>query len=69
MGLGKAVGFLETRNLMMLRLGWDRRVATLAARLLLGIDTWDSIASTPSFRGKPLLNSTEAATIKKELES
>ena len=47
--------FLEVRNMLMTELGWDRRVATLAARLVLGADTWESIESTPSFSGEPLL--------------
>jgi hypothetical protein len=47
--------------------GWDRRVATLAARLILGIDTWDSIASTPSFYGNPLLSINEAQMIRDKI--
>ena len=35
--------FLKLRNLLMDAMGWDRRVATLAARLYLGADTPESI--------------------------
>jgi hypothetical protein len=56
--------FLETRNLMMTQLGWNRRVATLAARLVLGVDTWDGIAACDSFHGYPLLSLTEAKMIR-----
>ncbi len=59
--------FLETRDLMMGQLGWNRRVATLAARLLLSIDTWDDIAACPSFDGSPLLSVREAITIRNTL--
>jgi hypothetical protein len=59
--------FLDTRNTLMEGCGWDRRVATLAARLILGVDTWDSIASTPSFRGTPLLSIREAQMIRDEI--
>lgn len=56
--------FLETRNLMMKQLGWNRRVATLAARLLLGVDTWESIASCTTFRDTYLLTIKEARMIR-----
>lgn len=64
MGTGKTMRFLETRNLMMKQLGWNRRIATLATRLLLGADTWESIASTPNFGGQPLLTIKEAKMIR-----
>jgi len=56
--------FLELRNMLMEQLKWDRRVATLAARLILGVDTWESIASTPNFTGRPLLSLYEAKMIR-----
>jgi hypothetical protein len=59
-----SVSFLRIRDRLMIQLGWDRRVATLAARLALGSDTWESIASTPSFLGKPLLSQAEVTHIK-----
>lgn len=57
--------FLETRNIFMEELGWSRRIATLAARIVMGVDTSESIASTPSFRGKPLLTHSEYVMIAK----
>lgn len=39
------MGFLEMRNLLMDQHGWCRRVATLAARLYLFVDTFKSIKS------------------------
>ena len=59
--------FLETRDTMIKQLGWNRRVATLAARLLLGIDTWEGIAACLSFGGTPLLTASEAITIRDTL--
>lgn len=56
--------FLDTRNLMMEQLGWDRQVATLATRLSMGVDTWKSIAACPSFWGNPLLTVNEAKMIR-----
>jgi hypothetical protein len=58
--------FLETRNMVMSQLGWDRRVATLAVRLMMGIDTWDGIAACLSFHGTPLLSLTEAKMIRNQ---
>lgn len=49
------MGFLATRNLLMEELGWNRRVATLATRLAMGIDTWDGIDTCYGFDGEPLL--------------
>lgn len=40
------VGFLELRNLLMDQHGWDRRVATIAARIYLGVDTPEILATT-----------------------
>lgn len=52
---------------MMEQLGWNRRVATLAARLLLGVDTWEGIAACPGFTGSPLLTAKEAMMIRSTL--
>jgi hypothetical protein len=60
------MSFTKTRNLLMLHLGWNRRVATLAARLLLGVDTWEGIGACRSFRGRPLLSVDEAKMIRDE---
>ena len=57
-------GFLEARILVMAQLGYNRRVATLALRLMRGVDTWDEIAACPSFHGNPLLSLTEARMIR-----
>lgn len=45
--------------------GCDRRLATLYARLLLGVDTFESIDATPSFGGTPLLSDQEKAVYRK----
>jgi hypothetical protein len=58
------LGFLETRNMVMTQLGWNRRVATLAVRLMMGIDTWNGIATCGSFTGHPLLSLAEAKMIR-----
>ena len=55
--------FLEIRNTAMSQLGWNRRVATLAARLLLQVDTWEGVAACRTFRDQPLLSSAEAQMI------
>lgn len=60
--------FTETRNTLM-QVGWNRRVATLAARLILGVDTWESIASTPGFHGTPLLSKDEIDMIRDQWRS
>lgn len=60
----ETMSFLETRNMIMTQLGWNRRVATLATRLMMGTDTWDGIAACPSFHGNPLLSLTEAKMIR-----
>jgi hypothetical protein len=60
--------FLETRNLIMTQLGEDRRVATLAARLMLGVDTWEGIAACDSFTGRPLLSLAEAKMIRDQFK-
>jgi hypothetical protein len=57
------MSFLQTRTRLMIQHGWGRRVATLAARLYLGVDTWEGIAATPGFRGTPLLSQPEAVRI------
>jgi hypothetical protein len=57
------MSFLRLRNRLMIRRGWNRRVATLAARLYLGVDTWEGIQATPGFRGTPLLSQSEAMKI------
>jgi len=49
--------------------GWGARVATLAARIAVGTDTFEDIAAAPSFRGSPLLSQTEIAMIKQELDN
>lgn len=59
------MSFLRIRNRLMLRRGMCRRVATLAARLYLGIDTWRGIAATPGFSGTPLLTLTEVMQIRR----
>lgn len=56
--------FLETRNLLMEVMWWNRRVATLATRLILGVDTWEGIAACPAFEGGPLLTVKEAVMIR-----
>jgi hypothetical protein len=60
--------FLETRNLMMKQLGWNRRVATLGARLLLGVDTWEGIGVCSNFTGAPLLPAEEAKMIRDTIQ-
>lgn len=57
------MSFLRIRNGLMLQHGWDRQVATLAARLYLGVDTRGGIKATPSFLGRPLLSHSEWAQI------
>lgn len=58
------MGFLKLRNLLMDELGWNRRVATLAARLAMGVDTWEGIDACCSFNGNPLLYLGEKYKIK-----
>lgn len=60
---GTLMSFLRRRDSLMSAFGWNRRVATLAIRLASGADTWESIASTPSFLGRPLLSVQEAGDI------
>ena len=57
------MSFLRTRNRLMIQTGMSRRVATLAARLYLGVDTWEGIAATPGFLGNPLLSHAEVTQI------
>ncbi|MHC4188422.1 MAG: hypothetical protein ACYSUB_01935 [Planctomycetota bacterium] len=49
---------------MIEQCGWNRRVATLAARLMLGVDTWESIGASLDFDERPLLTVEEAKTIR-----
>lgn len=56
--------FLETRNLLMEQLGWNRRVATLATRLIRRVDTWEGIAACRNFGRSPLLSVEEAKMIR-----
>jgi len=52
--------FLELRNLLQEQHGWNHRVATIAARLYLYIDTADSLTAAQSGDyGRPLLTETE----------
>jgi hypothetical protein len=52
--------FREMRNLLMLQHRWNRRVATIAARLYLFIDTPESLQSAASGEyGRPLLSEAE----------
>jgi len=57
------MSFLNLRNKYM-ELGMNRRVATLAARIALGVETFEDIARTPGFTGRPLLWPEEASAIK-----
>jgi hypothetical protein len=52
---------------MMTQLGWNRRVATLATRLVLGVDTWEGVAACDGFDRQPLLFLDEARRIRDEL--
>ena len=54
--------FLTLRDTGM-SIGWNRRVATLAARLILKVDTWRGIAACRTFRDRPLLSVAEAKMI------
>lgn len=61
------MNFLQSRNKLMTQYGWNRRVATLAIRLASGVDTWESIASTPGPR-HPLLSQVEVMMIREAAE-
>jgi hypothetical protein len=51
---------IELRNILMAQHGWDRRVATIASRLYLRIDTADDIESASrGDYGRPLLSQSE----------
>lgn len=51
---------IELRDILMEQHGWDRRVATLASRLYLGIDSAEGIASAElGDYGRPLLSQGE----------
>jgi hypothetical protein len=60
--------FLSHREHFM-SIGFNRRVATLAARLILGVDTFNTIAQCPSFCGNPLLSESEKKLIESNLTS
>ncbi|MHC4301888.1 MAG: hypothetical protein ACYS7Y_31890 [Planctomycetota bacterium] len=51
--------FTFLRDMLMAQHGWCRRVATLAARLYLGVDTIDDIAACEGFHGRALLTEAE----------
>lgn len=54
------IGFLELRNLLMEQHKWNRRVATLAARIYAGVDTFADIqASAEGSYGCPILSQSE----------
>jgi len=56
--------FLELRNLLTEQHGWSRRVATLAARFYLGVDTVaDWAAAAEGAYGRPLINQGEYKAI------
>jgi hypothetical protein len=56
--------FLEMRNMLMAQHGWNRRVATIATRLYLFIDTPEALQSAASGEyGRPLLSEAEYRTI------
>jgi len=58
------IRFLELRNTLMAQHGWNRRVATMAARLYLGVDTPDDLAATQEGEwGYALLTEGEYRTI------
>jgi hypothetical protein len=57
------MSFLRTRDRLMTQFNWSRRVATLAARLYLRVDTWEGVESTPGLGGLPLLTETEVLNI------
>lgn len=54
-----SIGFLSLRDILMAQHGWGRRVATLAARLYLGVDTIEGIAACVSFDGRAPLTEGE----------
>ena len=59
-----AMKFLEMRNMLMEQHGWNRRVATIATRLYLFIDTPESLQSAEvGAYGRPLLSEAEYRTI------
>jgi hypothetical protein len=58
------IGFLELRNLLMEQHKWNRRVATLAARIYAGVDTFDDIAAMANGDyGRAILSQSEYAEI------
>jgi hypothetical protein len=63
-GVPIMLSVIELRNLLMAQHGWNRRVATMAARLYNGIDNADDLASAElSEYGRPLLSQSEYAVI------
>lgn len=57
------MSFLHSRNALMQELVWSRKLATLVARMVLGVDTYAGISSCESFNGKPLLTPFERREI------
>jgi len=56
--------FLKLRDMLIEQRGWNRRVATLAARLYLGVDTpVDLVAVTQGDWGRTLLTEGEYRTV------
>jgi hypothetical protein len=54
------ISFLELRNMLMEQHKWNRRVATLAARIYKGIDTFDGLAAmAEGDYGRPILSQQE----------
>jgi hypothetical protein len=52
--------FLRARNALIAELGYSRKLATLAYRLSMGIDTWELIEAMEVGRfGRELLSATE----------
>ena len=59
--------FTELRDYYLTLPHFNRKLATLAARLHLGIDTLATIEKCVNFSGRPLLGMTEEAIILAEL--
>jgi hypothetical protein len=58
------LSIIELRNLLMRQHGWNRRVATIAARLYTGVDTPADIeAAAQGDYGRPLLSEGEYRAI------
>jgi hypothetical protein len=54
------MSFLRLRNIIMFDHECGRKVATIAARMVLGVDTWEGIFACDQFTGRPLLTHDEA---------